>query len=291
MFINYLKVAIRSMLRNKILACINIAGLAIGLTAAMLIYMWVQDELGYDRFHEHADDIYRVVETQFYTGEPFYVSLTPGALAAKLKSDYPEVVNAVRVQGWEGVGRETLRYGDNAFIQKKILFADTGFFEMFSFPFLKGVPEKALADPNSIVMTESAAAKYFQDEDPIGKSLIVNAQLSFQVTGIIEDIPDNSHLQFDCVVPFETLRTAYGYRNIDFWSPNSYHTYIQLQKGFLFRSLEEKIMHLIQEFVPQENTMEISFAADDGHSPVFRKQISGRCRGGTETFSTSGCAA
>ena len=256
MLINYLKVAVRSMLRNKILAAINIAGLAIGLTAAILIYMWVQDELGYDRFHEHADDIYRVVETQFYTGEPFYVSLTPGALAAKLKSDYPEVVNAVRVQGWEGVGRETLRYGDNAFIQKKILFADTGFFEMFSFPFLKGVPEKALADPNSIVMTESAAAKYFQDEDPIGKSLIVNAQLSFQVTGIIEDIPDNSHLQFDCVVPFETLRTAYGYRNIDFWSPNSYHTYIQLQKGFPFRSLEEKIMHLIQEFVPQENTME-----------------------------------
>jgi putative ABC transport system permease protein len=248
MLVNYLKVAIRSMLRNKILACINIAGLAIGLTAAMLIYMWVQDELGYDRFHEHADDIYRVVETQFYTGEPFYIATTPGALAAKLKSDYPEIVNAVRMRLG---GREILKYGDNTFVEDSILFADPEFFEMFSFPFLRSVPDKALSDPNTIVLTEQMAAKYFKDEDPIGKSLVVNDQLSFHVTGIIEDVPQNSHLQFDCVVPFETLRTAYGIVNIDYWGPNSYYTYIQLQKGFPLRSFEEKIIHLLHEINPQ----------------------------------------
>jgi putative ABC transport system permease protein len=248
MLINYLKVAFRSMLRNKILACINIAGLAIGLTAAILIYMWVQDELGYDRFHEHADDIYRVV--RFFSGEPFPNAVTPGPLAAKLKSDYPEIVTAVRLNL---NGREIFRYGDNKFIEKKILFADPDFFRMFSFPFVKGVPEKALSDPNTIVLTEQMAAKYFKEEDPLGKSLIVNDRLSFLVTGIIEDVPRNSHLQFDCVIPFETLRTAYGHGYIDHWGANSYNTYIQLQNGFPYQNLGEKILNLMSTIDPRLN--------------------------------------
>ena len=248
MLINYLKIAIRSMLRNKILACINIAGLAIGLTAAILIYMWVQDELSYDRFHEHADDIYRVVEYQFYQGEPQHVAIGSGALAAKLKSDYPEIVSTVRI----GAGmNEILRYGDNKFVEDQVMPADPDFFKMFSFPFVKGVPEKALSDPNTIVLTEQMAAKYFKDEDPIGKSLIVNDELSFQVTGIIEDVPRNSHLQFDCVIPFETLRTVYGHgQNMDMWGVNSYYTYIQLQNGFPYQSLGEKILNLKQTISP-----------------------------------------
>lgn len=241
------------MLRNRILAFINIAGLAIGLTAGILIYMWVQDELSYDRFHKHAGDIYRVVETQFYSGEPFYVAVTPGPLAAKLKSDYPEAVNAVRVQTSR---REILRYGDNQFIEKEILFADHGFFEMFSFPFVKGTPDKALSDPNSIVLTESMATKYFHDEDPLGKSLVVDDRLSFLVTGIIKDVPHNSHLQFNCVVPFETLRTAYnGGANMDHWGTNSYYTYIRLQEGFPYRSLGEKILNLLKTIYP-DSTIE-----------------------------------
>ncbi len=248
MLINYLKVAIRSMLRNKILACINIAGLAIGLTAAILIYMWVQDEMSYDRFHEHADDIYRVVEMQFYQGEPQHVAIGPGPLAAKLKSDYPEIVSAVRIGGCVN---EILRYGDNKFVEDRVMPADPDFFKMFSFPFVKGVPEKALSDPNTIVLTEQMAAKYFKDEDPIGKSLIVNDELSFQVTGVIEDVPRNSHLQFDCVIPFETLRTAYGYgQNMDSWWNNMYYTYIQLQNGFPYQSLGEKILNLKQTIHP-----------------------------------------
>jgi ABC-type antimicrobial peptide transport system permease subunit len=209
--------------------------------------------LSYDRFHKHAGDIYRVVETQFYSGEPFYVAVTPGPLAAKLKSDYPEVVNAVRVQTG---GREILRYGDNRYIEKEILFADHGFFEMFSFPFVKGTPDKALSDPNSIVLTESMATKYFHDEDPLGKSLVVNANLSFLVTGIIKDIPHNSNLQFNSVVPFETLRTAYAQgQNMDGWNNNSYYTYIQLQNEFPHRSLDEKILNLQKTTYP-DSTLE-----------------------------------
>jgi len=249
MLINYLKVAFRSMIRNKILALINISGLAIGLTAGILIYMWVQDELSYDRFHEHAGDIYRVVQTDFYRGEPYPVAVNPGPLAEKLKSDYPEIVNAVRMRAGE---TEVLRYGDNTFIEKEILLADKGFFEMFSFPFVEGDPEKALSDPNSIVLTERMAAKYFQDEEPLGKSLVVNDELSFPVTGIIRDIPHNSHIQFDCVIPLETLRTAYGYgQAIDNWGNNAFYTYIQLQKGFPYRSLGEKILNLKQAINPQ----------------------------------------
>jgi putative ABC transport system permease protein len=252
MLINYLKVAVRSMLRNKILACINIAGLAIGLTAGIFIYMWIQDELSYDRFHEHAGDIYRVVETQFYRGEPFLVAVAPGPLAAQLKSDYPEIVNAVRIRL---NGREILRYGENKFVEKRILFADREFFEMFSFPFVMGDPGKALSDPNCIVLTESMAAKYFQDEEPLDKNLVVNDQLSFRVTGIIRDVPHNSQLQFDCVIPFETLRTAYNQgQNMDNWGSNSYHTYIRLQKGYPYRSLDEKIKNLLKTYYPQSNT-------------------------------------
>jgi putative ABC transport system permease protein len=241
MLINYLKVAIRSMLRNKVLACINLAGLAIGLTAGILIYMWVQDELSYDRFHENAGDIYRVVETQFYRGEPFPVAVTPGALAATLKRDYPEVLNSVRMQL---NGSDILRYRDNKFAEKHILWADKDFFEVFSFPLIKGDRKKALSDPTSIILTESMAQKYFHDEDPIGKSLTDNGQMSYRVTGVIKDVPTNSHLQFDCIIPFEALQTVY-HNNIDNWGNNSYYTYIQLQKGYSYREFNQKIVNLL----------------------------------------------
>jgi putative ABC transport system permease protein len=247
MLINYLKVAVRSMLRNKMLAVINIAGLAIGLTAGIFIYMWVQDELNYDRFHENADDIYRVVETQFYLGEPFYVAVTPSALAGTLENDYPEIVDAVRMRT---KGREILRYGDNKFVEEEILFADDGILKMFSFPFVKGDPDRALSDPNYIVLTESMAEKYFQDEEPLDKSLVFAQNQSYRVTGVIKDIPGNSHLQFDCVIPFEAIQTVYN-QDINSWGANSYFTYIQLQKGYPYQRIDEQIVDLMSKKSPQ----------------------------------------
>jgi ABC-type antimicrobial peptide transport system permease subunit len=204
-----------------------------------LIYLWVNDELSYDKFNEDGENIYRVVENQFYAGgEIFPVAVTPGPLAKTLNDNYPEIESSLRVK----YNERNLRYKDN--IQnERVLLADSNFFNFYSYPLIKGDENKVLKDYYSIVLGEETALKYFGNEDPVGKQMQLD-DFNVIVTGIMKTVPSNSHLQFDIVVPFELLRIEGNYLN---WGTNSYYTYVKTIKNAGISILNEKIKNVIKE--------------------------------------------
>jgi ABC-type antimicrobial peptide transport system permease subunit len=224
MFKNYFIVAIRNITRHKVYSLINIFGLAVGMATCILILLWVEDELSFDRYHHNSEHLYRVVEYQYYSGsDPFPVAVTPGPLAATLKAEYPEVLNACRLNG---APRMLLKYDNQSFYESGLILADPEIFDMFDFRFIMGNPETALADLKNIVLTRTLAKKYFGTEDPIGKVITIEEALDFTVAGVVDDAPHNSHIQYSCIVPFEFLR-IFG-RNPESWDNNSYYTYVLL---------------------------------------------------------------
>ncbi|MFQ5632673.1 MAG: ABC transporter permease, partial [bacterium] len=237
---NYLKIALRNLRKYKGYSFINIAGLAIGMTCSMLILIWVQEELSYDRFNKNADDIYRVVENQYYAGgEIFPVAVTPSALAPALKAQYPEILNSTRLsfRGW------TIGSGEKIF-KESLAFVDPDFLDIFTLRFLKGDPQTVLAEPRSLIITQEIAEKYFGEADPLGKSLKINNRDDFQVSAVIENIPRNAHIRYDCLLPFTYL----GERgtNLNNWGSNSFYTYVLLQKNTPYKELDKKIIDLIK---------------------------------------------
>ena len=234
---NYFKTALRNMLRQKVYSLINIVGLAFGMACCFLIMMWVLDELSFDRFHENADDIYNVVLNQHYSdGRSVITRCTPPVLSESLLNEYPEIINSCRYTPFSGY--YTVTYQDNIFTEN-VNMTDNSFFEMFTFPFVKGNPEKALTDPGSAVITEKFAKKYFGDEEPLGKTLTISNKYDFTVSGILKDIPGNSSEQFEILLPFEFQREL-G-KNLDTWGYNSFYTWIQLSPGHDYHTVEAKI--------------------------------------------------
>ena len=220
---NYLKVAIRNLLRQKGFSFINIFGLALGISCTALIGMWVNDELSYDRFHNDYDRIYRITGTLPELKVHAAVSSAPLALA--FKNEIPEVEDAVRISG---LNRDLFQVDDLKFEEKGIVYADSNFFSFFNFPFIKGDPERALENPDGIVITEKMARKYFGTTDVLEKTIRKNNQQDFTVTGVIADVPHNSHLQFDFVHPMRFLaRTSNDLKN-NIWDNFNYYTYIKL---------------------------------------------------------------
>lgn len=242
MFRNYLKATFRNIFRHKVYSLINVSGLAIGITSAILILLWVQDELSYDRFHEKADRIYRV-DARGVIGNTYNNQTgTPAPLAVALKNDFPEVEQAVRFYSvGEGVGR----YGDKEFIEKKIIATDSTFFDVFSFALLKGDPGAALVEPASMVVTEETAQRYFGDKDPLGKVIIFDDRLEVRVTGVMENIPDNSHFHFDMFISMASV----GFSRNTRWMSNSFRTYLVLREGHTPEQLEAKFPDVIEKSV------------------------------------------
>jgi len=219
---NHLKIALRHMRRHRGYSFINIAGLALGLACFILIGLWVADELSFDRFHEKKDRIFRVLNK--VSGGELIPSPTY-ALAPALKEEYPEVEEASRVWPWAG---SLVRSGDKAFEEDRICLVDPGFFRMFTFPFLKGDPGTALADRRSIVLTASAARKYFGEAEPLGQVLVLDQyRANFTVTGVIADVPLNSHIQFDLVARVELL----GEDRLARWEEWTGPVYVLLRPG------------------------------------------------------------
>jgi putative ABC transport system permease protein len=247
---NYLKVALRNIRRYKGYSFINIAGLAIGLACCLLITIWVLDELSYDRFHENSANLYRVEEDQHYSGRIFYVYVTPYPLGPALKAEIPEIMDATRVVWPGGV---LFKRGDNSFFEDNGRAVDPSFLKMFTYPLIKGDKNSALDSPYSLLITEDLAKKYFGEDNPIGKVITLNNQHEFTVTGVLENIPHNSYLQFDFLIPYEILKRAGQTREQDFGT-NSIYTFVQLPDGTPLEQANQKIFGFIRTKNPESRT-------------------------------------
>jgi putative ABC transport system permease protein len=250
---SYLKIATRNIIREKGYAFINIAGLAVGMACFILIVLWVRDELSYDKFHLNAHRLCLVTDYEKYAdGDELYFSVNPPELAPTLISEYPEIVHGAR---YRPMGGMIVRSGGNSFSEDKLTFADPSFLSMFSFSFVKGEPKQALFSPKSVVITERAAAKYFGDENPIGKTLRVDDRVDLTVTGIIQNVPGNSHLQFDLVAPFGTVK-EFGLE-IEGWNQFAHKTYVLLAENTDLAQLSKKIAGTIKRH-DQDAIVELS---------------------------------
>lgn len=234
---SYLKIAFRHIMRQKIFTVINVSGLALGMAVCMLIALWIQHELSFDRFHENANEIYRVTEEQYQSSGSMYpVTVTPWPLAQALKDAYPEIIETARLRT---IGNPLFNLKDKQIYERGLVAVDPTFLTMFTFPLISGKPESALQEPHTMVISEDMAQKYFGNEDPIGKTLhTINYNLDFTVTGVFENVPDNSHIQFEMLVPFEQTLRDMGWT--DKWHTNNYQTYILLEKGVSIESLRER---------------------------------------------------
>ena len=224
----------RNMKKSKLFSIVNIAGLAAGMACAILIFLWIGDELSYDRFHANADRIFRVVTEDRGIGAFDLFAVTPRALGPTLKEDVPEIVRASR---FSGTG---ISFTDNGTaVNERGAFVDADFLRMFSFPILSGDPDTALDDPQSIVLSESMARKYFRGENPIGRTIKTMRGTAFRVTGVMRDVPPQSHLQFDFLSLFRRIEARLPENNR--WDDVSYFTYVELGNRAALNGLEAKI--------------------------------------------------
>ncbi|MGD9178315.1 MAG: ABC transporter permease [Desulfobacterales bacterium] len=248
MFTNYFKTALRNIRRHKVYAIVNIIGLSIGMACMILILRWVQYELSFDRYHENADRIYRLV-TDMDLGKMRGRYAVSNYIAGKtLARDYPEVEKSVRFQ--KVPFKLLFQYDDIQFYEDNICLADSTVFDIFTFPLIQGDPHNALNSAFSIVITEDLAQKYFGDNDPIGRIIRANNDVDLTVTGIMQNVPRNSHFLFDALVSFEILRHIhenYQKEIEEDWMDHDNYTYLLLQKAYDYRDLEKKFPAFIEK--------------------------------------------
>ena len=232
MILNYLKIALRNIVNNKVFAFINIAGFAIGMSCVILIALWIKDELNYDTFNENKNSIYRI--TTFYDKYDWEgLALTPAPLAPIAINEIPEVTDAARIYTCPTV---TMQVGENIFYENKGILADNSILNIFSFPLIYGNKQSVLENNNSIVISQKLASKYFKNENPVGKSIICDGE-SFIIDAVLKDIPQNTHLQFDFIVPFKLMGELP-------WGNMSLQTYIQLDNNTNTDILADKLTAL-----------------------------------------------
>jgi putative ABC transport system permease protein len=239
MFSNYIKVAFRNIRRHVMYSFINLVGLALGMTCCFLMLMWVVDELSWDKFHTHAGTLFRVEQDQPTPQGPFHVPLTPDPMGPALLAELPEVQNAARV-AFPGV--LLVRAGEKVFYERNATIVDPSYLEMFSFPLVRGDGKTALGDPWSIVLTEEVAQKYFGNDDPLGKTLLVNSKYPFTVTGILRNLPTNTNLRSNILLPFAFEKTR-GVE-LESWGRNHIVTWVQLHEGQDVAEVNAKISDL-----------------------------------------------
>ena len=234
---NYFKIAWRSLLKYKAFSSINIFGLAAGMACSLLIFLFVKDELSYDRYHKDADRVYRVVKDFINDdGSRIPDATSPAALAPAMQREIPEVEGVTRLMPhWNGSW--LVEYGDKKIVEQLFWRADSNFFDIFTYSFIKGNPKTALNDVTSVVITESIAKKYFGNEDPMGKTLqIPCCGGSLKVTGVIKDVPANSHFHFDFLSSFRQLGDLDNN-----WDQYNYYTYAKVKPATNIATLTKKI--------------------------------------------------
>lgn len=242
MFKNYLTVGIRNLLRHKGYSSINVLGLAIGIACCILILLYVQDELSYDRYHEKSDRIYRLAESATIAGRPIEAAVTPPPWAPVLAKEYPEIEQITRLK--PPGSRWLIRYKENRFYERYFVFADSSVFDIFTIPLVQGNAKTVLAEPHAVVLSESMADKYFGSENPIGKVITGDDLYEFTVTGIMEDMPGNSHFHFDFLASYASLGPNKLYNEPSTMQSHGFShdvfTYLLLREGQEPEDLERK---------------------------------------------------
>lgn len=233
----YFKIGFRVMTRNKVYSFINLFGLGAGMACSLLIYLWVQDEISFDRFHEHTEELYSI---EFDQGNVQTFASTASELAPAIKAQIPEIDMVSRYRSYS---RLILQNGENIFHENRATVVDPDFFNMFSFEFLEGDKSKALDDPYSIVLTESLSRKYFGEDSPVGETIKLNNQYVLTVRGVLEDVPANSSFQFDFVFSFELLNIMGSYT--ESWSSVWLQTYVKINRDINLEATAEKVMKTI----------------------------------------------
>lgn len=246
MFKNYLKVALRNLKRYKVYSLINIAGLAIGMACFLLIFLFVQDELSYDRYHNNSKWIYRITAEAYVAEKAIHAASTPAPLGPTLINEFPEVLKAARILN--SSSERLVSFGQKKFYESRFFFADPSVFDVFTYPFKKGDPKTALNEPYSVVITEETAEKYFGNEDPVGKVINVNNRADYRITGVLKDIPRNSHFNLDFLASFITLAET-NKRLSEDWGNLSYFTYCLLRQDCLPAELEKKLPLIVKKYV------------------------------------------
>ena len=248
MLLNNLKIAYRNLIRNKAYSLINISGLAIGMACTILLLLWVNHEMSYDKFHKDSEQIYKIANRHIFDGKSNASPNLPGPLVDLLKEKYPEIEYATHYNVWGT--RMLLEYnGKKQYASVKC--ADPDFFRIFSFPLIYGNRETCLNDPGSIVLTRKSAERIFGKENPVGKIITVDNQQPLTVSAVVENPPTNSSVQFNYLVPFELMKRKNEWLNN--WYSHNYHGFAKVHKGIDLTALNEKLDKLFFEHVDKES--------------------------------------
>jgi putative ABC transport system permease protein len=239
----YFKIAFRNILRNKLFSFINILGLAAGITSFLLIFLFVKYERSYDTFYESSDRIFRLrYERSSAEGESVkFASCCPPA-AIRIRELYPEVEQIARIFRY----RATVIYGDRKYYEERMYFAESQIFKVFDFKFIAGDPASGIFDANCAFISESYSKKYFGNGNPLGQTITVDKEMSFVITGIFHDIPENSHLKFDILLSWPNLITHYGRDIESSWGDTGFFTYFILKNSSSSQEFEEKLKSLVE---------------------------------------------
>lgn len=244
MFKNFLKITLRNLLRYKSFSFINLAGLAIGMTCFIFITLFVQDELSYDQFHANKDRIYRLVGIDAEGDGTTGIARVPAPWGPAMQQAFPEVEKSVRFRFY---GRALVSRGDKRFYENDGLFADSTIFEIFTFPLVQGNPKSALTQPNTVVISEDFAQKYFGASEPLGQTLRFDDQ-EYKITGVVKNVPRNSHFTFDFLVSFVT----YNFWDLNEWRVNNFHNYLLLAPNTTPEMVESKIPALLKSHLGEQ---------------------------------------
>lgn len=254
---NYLKVILRQLKKNKGFALLNMFGLSFGLTAAVLILLWIQDEVSYNRFHTKYGELYQVMGNQQYDTKTYTFAATPGLLSPAMKTDFPEVAQTTRLC-W---GDSWLFTANDKTLYESGNYADASFFSMFTFPKLYGNTGNPFPDDNSIVLTETMAVKYFGTANVVGKYIRVNNKDDFKITAVVADPPQNSSIKFNWLVSFRVFEKKNEW--LQSWTNNGVQTFVELKPGTDYKTFNTKFSSYIKTKNADAAAMPLLLAMDD----------------------------
>ena len=269
---NYLKTTFRSLLKNRSYSFLNIAGLAIGIACASLIFLWVQDELTYNHNFSKRDNIYTIYENQTYNGKISTFHATPGLMAKAIKIEIPGIKNAARM---DGMGMQLFALGDKS-INEQGNYADKEILSILDLPFVYGNSTNALDELHAVVINETMAKKFFGEADPVGKTLKMNNDKNFTVTGVFKDLPKNSSLQFHWLVPLANIDRSQPWMTM--WGANWARTYVELEPSASLASVNQKLHSYIHTKADHNDNICFLFAMNDWN--LHDNFVDGKMSGG-----------